>query len=379
MHTQVAAPHFHSATIDLLQLWRAKATLAPGHPFAASEDIFHLALDAIFASAFATTIGTTKSQVQLLDSLSSLEGLPLSKDEVAVFPKAPTPPTFDCVITLADSMVPLPKSPAPRLHHWFIRKTPSYRKAEAYKTQLLSERIAEAQQKFIDSPKSEKHLASALDHFFQRETDFALKEGRVPTYDTPVVRDELLTYLIAGHETTSTTLVWCLKFLTDHPAVADTLRSTLYSSLPTQESGNPASSKSPPPTPAAESIAKVSLPYLEAVIEEVLRLGGTVPGTMRKAIRDTEILGYHIPKGTEVFLMSNGPGFLRPPLHIDENTRNETSRNAKEGRGEWDLEGMSEFRPERWLKDGVFDGRAGPSSQFGSGPRGCFGRFACCV
>jgi hypothetical protein len=90
------------------------------------------------------------------------------------------------------------------------------------------------------------------------------------------------------------------------------------------------------------------------------------------------LLGVTLPKGTNVLFMTNGPSFITPALPVDENLRSQSSKDAKEKNGQWDPEGCSEFRPERWMKvngEGKddFNSLAGPNAQFGGGVRGCFG------
>jgi len=105
-------------------------------------------------------------------------------------------------------------------------------------------------------------------------------------------------------------------------------------------------------------------------------------GSIRTSTVDTTIFGHRIPKGTEVFLMHNGPGYLSPPLPVDDSLRSESSLNAKNQVGQWtpDEEEMKSFRPERWLVQNAetgkeeYDAQAGPHLAFGLGPRGCYGR-----
>ncbi len=130
-----------------------------------------------------------------------------------------------------------------------------------------------------------------------------------------------------------------------------------------------------------DEIVKTQIPYLDATIEEMSRIAQLFNAVVRTAMTDTTILGHTIPKGTEVFLMSNGPGYLSPPLPVDDTKRSESSLNAKNQVGQWtpDEEDMKTFRPERWLVTGEdgkeeFDAHAGPHLAFGLGPRGCFGR-----
>ena len=183
---------------------------------------------------------------------------------------------------------------------------------------------------------------------------------------------KLFGFLIGGHETTSTTLCWGLKMLADNPDVQTKLRSALHATFPKALSAGT--------MPTAEEITKSKIPYLEAVIEEIVRCSGNAPGVVRSAMVDTEILGYPIPKGTDVFLLGNGPGFFESPFSIDEAKRSESCRTAKGRVGSWNPQNMTSFSPERWLERDengsvVFNSTAGPHLNFGLGPRGCFGKL----
>lgn len=115
---------------------------------------------------------------------------------------------------------------------------------------------------------------------------------------------------------------------------------------------------------------------VDAVIEEALRLHSVL--VTREAICDTEILGYPIPKGTTVFMITNGAGYRAPSLPIDEAKRSATSKAAPQKH--WDeTKDLLIYDPERWLVENeksqiVFDANAGPNISFGGGARGCWGR-----
>ena len=190
-------------------------------------------------------------------------------------------------------------------------------------------------------------------------------------YDSPGAKDELLGFLIGGHDTTSTTITWGLKLLADHHQIQQRLRKALRTAFP-----GPATAGT---TPSAAEIVSAHIPYLDATAEEILRCGATASNQARFAKCDTELLGYHIPKGTDVFLLSNFASVKTAPFMIDEKLRSESSREAKGRTGIWDVSDMGVFIPERWLTRGekdeeAFDARAGPNVPFGLGPRGCFGK-----
>jgi len=98
------------------------------------------------------------------------------------------------------------------------------------------------------------------------------------------LRDELITALAAGHETTATALAWGFERILLHPPVYQKLREELDAA-----GGVDA-------TP--EKIA--SLPYLDATIKEVMRLRPVVPAVGRVLQRPMTIGGFDMPKGTAV-------------------------------------------------------------------------------
>jgi cytochrome P450 len=177
--------------------------------------------------------------------------------------------------------------------------------------------------------------------------------------------------LVGGHDTTSTTLCWGFKFLSDYQLVQAKFRSELYKnfSLAVEHKRSP----------TFEEITASNFPYLDAIIEEVVRTALTAPATGRIALQDTTILGYHIPKGTDVFIMANGPGFFSEGFPIDEKLRHESAKSEKVRHVNTWSDDRQEFKPERWfVKDEFgnekFDAQAGPHLAFGGGPRGCYGR-----
>ena len=84
------------------------------------------------------------------------------------------------------------------------------------------------------------------------------------------LRDELLTLLTAGHETTATGLSWAFERLLRTPRVLERLES-----LDDDE-------------------------YLDAVVKETLRVRPVVVDVARKLTRETEVAGYTLPAGTLV-------------------------------------------------------------------------------
>uniref|UniRef100_A0A3P9N2W6 Cytochrome P450, family 2, subfamily N, polypeptide 13 n=1 Tax=Poecilia reticulata TaxID=8081 RepID=A0A3P9N2W6_POERE len=96
-----------------------------------------------------------------------------------------------------------------------------------------------------------------------------------------------LDLFLAGSETTSKTLQWGLLYLIKHPHIQDKV----------QEEIDKVVGQSRQPTMADRS----NMPYTDAVIHEIQRMGNIVPlNALRMAARDTVLGGYFIPKGTAV-------------------------------------------------------------------------------
>jgi cytochrome P450 len=151
------------------------------------------------------------------------------------------------------------------------------------------------------------------------------------------LRDEVMTLFIAGHETTAVTLGWLWHLLAHHPQVEARLCEELQNVL-----GGRA------PTP--EDLAR--MPYLDAVVHEVLRLYPAAYVLQRTSVEPFDLAGYHFPVNTTV-IMSQWIVHRDPRL----------------------FDAPEEFRPERWL-DGL-ESRLHPYAYFpfGGGPRRCIGQI----
>jgi cytochrome P450 len=98
------------------------------------------------------------------------------------------------------------------------------------------------------------------------------------------LRDELMTALAAGHETTATGLAWAFERILSTPAVHERLRAEIRTACGTE--------------PDPEQLA--ALPYLDATIKETLRLRPVIPLVGRVLQKPTRIAGYDLPAGTSV-------------------------------------------------------------------------------
>lgn len=367
---QVAGPQMWYTMRSMVDLWREKARLAEGRPISATTDVHNTTLDIIWAATFGGEIGPNRTRTKRLAATKSLN-LASNMDKAVDFPETQDPPAFKSILTLVESMtIPL-NSMFPVQAHWFALNTHrNLVEARKEKDNLIRSRLRSAQEKFSQKSKEDIEsmagLQSALDLVVSKEIKIAEKEGRPVDLDSQAIQDELFGFLIAGADTTSTTSCWGIKFLTLNQGAQTKLRNALRSSFPRAAKANE--------TPTIEEITNTTVHYLDAVVEECPRVGLIAPGTVRKALRDTEVLGYHVPAGTDVWLMNNGPGFVMDPIPVNEHERSKTSQASKYKTPAWS-DDLAEFKPERWLdKDGNFSPSAGPSNAFGAGPRGCFGK-----
>lgn len=101
------------------------------------------------------------------------------------------------------------------------------------------------------------------------------------------MRDELVTLLLAGHETTASTLGWTFSLVDRHPQVADRLR----------EEANRVLGDQPP---VYEDLHRLT--YTTMVVQEAMRLYPPVWILTRSAQGPDEVGGYHVPAGADVLI-----------------------------------------------------------------------------
>jgi cytochrome P450 len=141
-------------------------------------------------------------------------------------------------------------------------------------------------------------LLSVLLHARDEETGESMNDLQV--------HDEVITLLLAGHETTAVALTWTWHLLSTHPDVERRLQAELSSVL-----GGRA--------PAPDDLPHLS--YTRMVIEEAMRLYPPVWAILRRAIDDDEIGPYRVPAGTSIFIspyaMHRHPAFWDDPETFD--------------------------------------------------------------
>ncbi len=153
--------------------------------------------------------------------------------------------------------------------------------------------------------------------------------------DDREVRDQVLSVLAAGVETTASLLAWTLHALADHPDV----ERRLWAELDRELAGN---------APTLTDIER--LPYTRQVLIEVLRLWPPTWMLSRVALQETLIAGFTVPAGADVivspYALHHDPAVFPDPERLD---------------------------PDRWLPERVTPAQRQAFTAFGGGRRKCLG------
>ncbi|KAG8631122.1 hypothetical protein KVT40_000262 [Elsinoe batatas] len=236
------------------------------------------------------------------------------------------PPRFARYLQMASVVLP----------GWFMRNIPLKRN---YEIMAARKYIRETCQQLIDNKRAKmKRCRNDFDIL-----SVAMESGG---FTDEELINQTMTFLVAGHETTSTAMLWTIYLLIQNPEVQTRLREEIHANLP---------------SPRSKSGRKISwhqidnLPYLAAVCNEALRIQAPVSLTMRVAAQDSTILDHPIPKGTIIIIAPWA------------------TNNSFES---WGPDAMT-FNPERWLREGQAN-RGGADSNYAfltflAGPRSCIG------
>ncbi|KAK7757028.1 hypothetical protein SLS62_001044 [Diatrype stigma] len=358
---RVVAKTIYDRVVDLTRLWAVRSSRSSGSAVDVSEDFSFAALDAIWTATFGEHLDLVNSQIQALETGKKVKTKGLDMHSTVQY--------LDQLATVWRGAL------WPAFTRWRLQRNANFRRYMQMKDREIDRILLDASARFqrlLDgSSTGEEHDTCAMDLVLRRNMLAAQKAGKQvpdPTKDSKL-RDELLLFIYAGHDTTSTTLQWFVKYMTNNQEVQTKLREKLR----TAYSGSP--------LPDVEELLSKDVPYLNATIEETLRLASTASRLGRTATVDTEILGHKIPAGTEVSPLTVTRW---TPVPVPESCRSASSRAAfeKAGGQDWahqpSAQDLDEFSPERWLKTDekgqeVFDSSALPQNAFGGGTRGCFG------
>ena len=150
------------------------------------------------------------------------------------------------------------------------------------------------------------------------------------------IRDEVMTTLLAGHDTTALALTYTWYLLSEHPEAEATLHAELDSALDG-------------PAPAVGDLRE--LDHTERVLQESMRLYPPVYVMFREPLVDVRLGGYRVPSGSAVML---------PQWAIHRSSR-------------WYDDPLA-FDPDRWLPERRSRRPQYAYFPFGGGPRHCIGK-----
>ena len=153
--------------------------------------------------------------------------------------------------------------------------------------------------------------------------------------DPKQLRDEVMTVVLAGHETTAIALSWTFYLLGENPDIEAKLTAELEEVLDRR-------------APSVRDLPR--LRYADAVIKESMRLYPPAWAIGREALADCEIGGYHVPTKTQMFISQHVTH--RDPRFFDD---------------------PDAFDPSRWHDGRTEDLPAYAYFPFGGGPRLCIG------
>jgi len=197
-----------------------------------------------------------------------------------------------------------------------------FRQAIRHLEEMVYRIIAERRQNETDTGDLLSMLMQARDEDGSRMSDKQL-------------RDEVMTFLLAGHETTALALSWSWHLLAQNPQAEQRLHEELDRVLGGR-------------TPEFSDLR--NLIYAERVIKESMRLYPPAWSLARTVVKDFDIAGYRIPAGANVvmstWIMHHDPRYFPDPYR---------------------------FEPDRWLSEQSQKLPRFAYFPFGGGPRRCIG------
>ncbi|KAL8948114.1 MAG: hypothetical protein Q9222_005673 [Ikaeria aurantiellina] len=167
------------------------------------------------------------------------------------------------------------------------------------------------------------------------------------------LRDQVRTFMGAGHDTSSTTMCWTLLYLAKSPRVQQKLRAEIKEHMPHLFDRTRREQLA-----EEDGIDVDQLPYLNNVVRESLRCVPPIPMTVRQSLSPECLAGYHIPADTTIMIPFTAVN--RSPDYWGEDSE--------------------DFNPDRWdrlpqpASDSTCGGNGGGLLTFSQGPKGCIAR-----
>jgi cytochrome P450 len=236
------------------------------------------------------------------------------------------------------------------LPYWRWFKTRADRELEQSVAVINSEIarfIAQARQQLATDPSLREKPRNLLQAMLIA-ADVAAKESTEFGFDDAAVAGNVLTMLLAGEDTTANTVAWMIYLLHRNPACLKRLSDEVMLTL------GEAAGKPEMFTPELMD----SMSYLDACINEAMRLKPVAPFLSLQALQDTQIADVQVPKGTILW------GVLR-----------------HDSVSETYFQNPDVFEPSRWMAEEAATTSVKSNNAkrvampFGAGPRVCPGRY----
>jgi len=300
-------PTLNMLTQRLLQRWQAAS--AAGRPVNVLRDLKAWTLDVTIALAMGQDINTLEHDAN-----------PLQRDIEEIF-------------RLVARRLTKPFA------HWRYFKLAGDRSADACAARIdaaVTGFIAETRKRLEAHPELRAKPTNLLEAFV------AARDEPGSEFTDQHVLGNAITMVFAGEDTTSNTIAWLMNFVARDPAVAARIAEETDRVIGTG-------------SVLQEFSALDRFTYMDACVDEAMRLKPVAPFIGMEANHDTTIADVRVEKGTPVMVIT---------------------RLA--GRSETDFPQAEEFRPERWTGDKSTQAGGDPSRKlfpFGGGPRFCPGRY----
>lgn len=149
------------------------------------------------------------------------------------------------------------------------------------------------------------------------------------------LRDEVMTFFIAGHETTASTLTWLFYSMSQNPETYELLKREITEVLGQRRI-------------SMEDLPK--LKYTDALVRETLRLYPVLWAMGRENLHDVNLGGYDIPAGSMILMSA----------YVNQRSKRFYDQ-------------PNDFKPERWLDPEIKKLNKFSFFPFGGGPRLCIG------
>ncbi len=303
-HVRAFMPLLVKVALRLQGRWREAAR--NGRRIDLQNDLKRFTVDVIAGLAFGTEVNTIESgDNQIQQHLDNALG--------GIFRR---------------TMSPLP--------YWRWFKLPVDRRMErsmAAVGQAIEGFISQAKARLQADPSRREHPPNLL------EAMLVAAEAEGAKLSDLDVAGNVSTMLFAGEDTTANTLAWLIWLLHKHPAALQSAQQEVLEQVPDLARATPQQIE--------------ALPYLEACVNEAMRLKPVAPFLVLQALQDCTVGDVQVPRDTLIWCV------LRHDSMKEEHFSSPT-----------------EFQPERWLGEASNSSSAKRVAMpFGSGPRICPGRY----